>query len=602
MGRNSIELAEEVFEAVPTAVLAKTIERLGVFDRELFIIPIVVAVTDDSYWVLIFDMLPCIIDEAASGWLTEEITELGNIDTELVPFVALVDINCDGKDFCGYSDIVVALYDDSVWALTFNVLPCTLGTTVDDLLTAESNRVGNIDMELVAFMALVEVTCIGCELSEMVLAFNDGPSWALTFDVLPCILGTTVDDLSTAESNRVGNIDTEFVAFMALVEVTCIGCELCEMVLAFNDDPSWALTFDVLPCILGTTVDDSLTAESNRVGNIDTELVAFMVLVDVNCIGCELGEIVLTFNDDPSWALTFDVLPCILGTTVDDLLTAESNRVGNIDTELVAFMALVDITCIGCELCEMVLAFNDDPSWALTFHVLPCILGITVDDWLTAESNGLGNIDTEFIALMAPVEVNCIGCELGEIVLAFNDGPSWALTFEVLPCILWATVDDLLTAEGIEFGNADMGLATVGFNEKADKLANIVENGSDTVIVMPLDGTITALRRLFFATMFGSVVATEMLLPTEEGEADIDSVDDNMDWYSEGEAKVLRVEEFSCMLDKWNDINAGLPESTAAEELITLVESWKIEFEWEGAGINEYKLDRVELLSTDLVV
>ena len=73
-----------------------------------------------------------------------------------------------------------------------------------------------------------------------------------------------------------------------------------------------------------------------------------------------------------------------------------------------------------------------------------------------------------------------------------------------------------------------MGLATVGFNEKADKLANIVEDGSDTVIVMPLDGTITALRRLFFATMFGSVVATEMLLPTEEGEADIDSVDDNM--------------------------------------------------------------------------
>ena len=56
--------------------------------------------------------------------------------------------------------------------------------------------------------------------------------------MLPCILGTTVDDLLTAESNGVGNIDTEFIAFMALVEVTCIGCELCEMVLAFNDDPS----------------------------------------------------------------------------------------------------------------------------------------------------------------------------------------------------------------------------------------------------------------------------------------------------------------------------------------------------------------------------
>ena len=118
------------------------------------------------------------------------------------------------------------------------MLPCILGTTVDDLLTAESNRVGNIDMELVAFMALVEVTCIGCELSEMVLAFNDGPSRALTFDVLPCILGTTVDDLLTAESTGLCNIDTEFIAFMALVDVNCIGCELGEIVLAFNDGPS----------------------------------------------------------------------------------------------------------------------------------------------------------------------------------------------------------------------------------------------------------------------------------------------------------------------------------------------------------------------------
>ena len=49
VGRNSIELTEEVFAAVPTEVLAKTIERLGVFDRELFIISTVVAVTDDSY-------------------------------------------------------------------------------------------------------------------------------------------------------------------------------------------------------------------------------------------------------------------------------------------------------------------------------------------------------------------------------------------------------------------------------------------------------------------------------------------------------------------------------------------------------------------------
>ena len=56
------------------------------------------------------------------------------------------------------------------------------------------------------------------------------------------------------------------------------------------------------------------------------------------------------------------MLPCILGTTVDDLLTAESNGVGNIDTEFIAFMALVDVNCIGCELCETVLAFNDDPS------------------------------------------------------------------------------------------------------------------------------------------------------------------------------------------------------------------------------------------------
>ena len=56
------------------------------------------------------------------------------------------------------------------------------------------------------------------------------------------------------------------------------------------------------------------------------------------------------------------MLPCILGTTVDDLLTAESNGVDNIDTEFIAFMALVDITCIGCELGEMELAFNDGPS------------------------------------------------------------------------------------------------------------------------------------------------------------------------------------------------------------------------------------------------
>ena len=68
--------------------------------------------------------------------------------------------------------------------------------------------------------------------------------------MLPRILGTTVDDLSTAESNRVGNIDTELVAFMALVEVTCIGCELCETVLAFKDGPSGALTSNVLSCTL----------------------------------------------------------------------------------------------------------------------------------------------------------------------------------------------------------------------------------------------------------------------------------------------------------------------------------------------------------------
>ena len=232
-------------------------------------------------------------------------------------------------------------------------------------------------------MALVDINCIGCELCETVLAFNDGPTWAFTFDVLPCILGTTVDDLLTAESNGVDNIDTEFIAFMALVGITCTGCELGEMVLAFNDGPTWAFTFDVLPCILGTTVDDWLTAESNGLCNIDTEFIAFMALVDITCTGCELDEMVLAFNDGPSWALTFDVLPCILGNTVDDLSTAESNRVGNIDTELVAFMALVEVTCIDCELCETVLAFNDGPSWALTSNVIPCALWATVDETVT---------------------------------------------------------------------------------------------------------------------------------------------------------------------------------------------------------------------------
>lgn len=47
VGRNSIELAE-AFTAILTAVLAKTIERLVVFDIGMFTVPAVAVITDDS--------------------------------------------------------------------------------------------------------------------------------------------------------------------------------------------------------------------------------------------------------------------------------------------------------------------------------------------------------------------------------------------------------------------------------------------------------------------------------------------------------------------------------------------------------------------------
>ena len=46
--------------------------------------------------------------------MTAESIELGNADMGLDAFVALVDINCDDKDVCGYSEIVAPLNDDSV--------------------------------------------------------------------------------------------------------------------------------------------------------------------------------------------------------------------------------------------------------------------------------------------------------------------------------------------------------------------------------------------------------------------------------------------------------------------------------------------------------